>query len=536
MVFRAPRLRSAALAAVVTFAAVPAAATAQTTPASQPSWLGTVVTAGESFLTAFGGTPAAIAYAPEGGDVILAKASGTGSKQVRVVVARHNSRTGKLAARGACLAFPARSGCTTLPDAPANVADVVVSADGRAVYLVGSGILTLARDPATGVLTPIPGAACLPPAGTARCQDGGPFLSLALPGSATAPADAPGYLADGATLRLVTRDPATGALSFAAGPQTCLSAAAVAGCTQAPGAGARGLQATDDGRNVYTAGLAGRDVSVFRASVTAPGTLTAPAPPLVVPDACPKNEECVVPGAYLSPDDRHLYLSHPVEGIETPFTSVPDLAFAIGVDWTVTPVTCGNGGCPQLIGPLAFSPQGDQVYAYEYGSTTGETLGATLSLATYARNAETGTLRSKTAFDIGQIDIVESAGAGPYRVAVSPDGQWVLDSDLNVLHRRTVKPPTISVKGLPKRGSCARRDARLRITVSGASRDGTKQTVADATFAGSESGVSRGTRRTTAASFTLKVRRSRKADILVSIFAPGKRGNDVAREVEFRFC
>lgn len=525
---RARHLLLAATLAVLP-AATAATATAQT---AQPSWLGTTVFAAQAKLSSLGAPPAAVAYSPDGRDVLLARSSGPGSRQVRVVVARHDPRTGRLVARGTCLSFPASAGCGVLPDAPANVQEIVVSADGRAVHLVGSGVLTLARDTTTGTLTPST-APCLPPAGTAGCQAGGPVVSLALP----AAAGAPGYLADGATLRLVGRDATTGAPAFVAGPRACLSDAAVAGCTQAPGAGARGLRTTADGRHVYAPGLTGRDVTVFRATATDPTTLVAPASPLVVQDACPADEECLAPDALLSPDDRHLYLTHPVSSLEAPAPGVPPLAYAVGADGALTPLACGKDRCPQLVGPAAFSPAGDQVYGLAFGSASGETIGATLSLVTYARDAATGLLREKGAFGAGRVgDIVESAAEVPGSLAASPTGEWLLDSDLEVFHRRTVRPPTISVRGLPRRGSCARRDVALRITISGTSRDATRSTFALATIATTESGLSRGNRTTKARTFTLRVRRGRRLQMLVTISAPGKRGNDVEREVEFRFC
>lgn len=542
---RARVTRLAALASVL--AVLPAApAVAQ---ASQSSWLGTTTFAAQAKLASLGDPPAAIAYSPDGRDVVLARTSGTSGERLRVVVARHDAATGRLTARGACLSFPASSGCTTIPDAPKGVFEVQVSADGRAVHLVGNGVLTLARDTASGALTPIAGA-CLPAAGVARCQDGTTSLSLALPRTA----GAPGYLADGTTLRLVTRDPATGVPAYATGPQSCLADAGAgtgtgtgpgagagagtsvpAGCTVAPGAGARGIRTTSDGRHVYGTSVTGRDIVIVRAGVDAAQALT-PGPAVTVRNACTTDEECGSSEAFISPDDRHLYLSTPVDSFDATFSDAPP-SYAIGADGTLAPVACPKRGCGPLVRPVTFSPEGDQVYGLVFGSTSGETIGATVQQVTYARDATTGILRAKDAYGTTQLgDVIESTGAKPADLAASPDGRWLLTSDLEVLARRTVRPPTISVKGLPAKGRCARRDVLLRITVSGANRDPKRVTSADATFSTSESGLSRGNRRTRAKRFTLRVRRSPKGQMLVTITTPGKRYNDVTREVEFRFC
>lgn len=508
-------------------------ADAQTT---QPSWSGTTTQVTRVTVPGLGGSSAVVGYVPGTDDVVLAATSGSGAgERIRIVAARQSPTTGRLAALGGCLAFPATTGCTTLPEAPASVNRIQFSADGTSVHVVGTGVLTLARDTSTGALRALPSGGCLAPVGAASCRTpGGTAVSLALPAAAAA---APGVLADGTSLRLVSRDPASGALAFTPGPAACLSAAPAAGCTEAPGAGTRPVVTSADGRTAYAAGLSGRDVSIFRATSDGVATLTAPAPPLVVPAACPTGEECVAPDPLLAPDGGHLYLTHPVRSLDAPDPRVPSLAFAVGADGALSPADCGSTRCRQIVGPATFSPAGDQVYGLRYGATSGETLGATTLLATYGRDARTGRLREKDAFGVPQIgDIVESADEGPFMIAASPSGRWLLTSDLDVLHRRTAKPPTISVRGLPKKGSCLRRDARLRITIGGTSHDPKRAASADATFATSESGVSRGSRRTKAKSFTLRVKRARKAEMLVTITAPGKRAGDVSREVEFRFC
>lgn len=166
-----------------------------------------------------------------------------------------------------------------------GVSAVTVSPDGRNAYAVAAtadALLSYARDPASGALTPLAGAACItqsafPPAG---CTGGGRGLDGARD-VLVSPDGANVYVAgqDADAIATFTRG-ATGALTQLAGGAGCLAdgGSATPGCTADGRAlnGPDGLAASRDGKNLYVAAATdGAVVALARAtSGPAAGSLT----------------------------------------------------------------------------------------------------------------------------------------------------------------------------------------------------------------------------------------------------------------------
>jgi DNA-binding beta-propeller fold protein YncE len=257
---------------------------------------GVALSPGDGFVyVASGGTIA------EGsnGIVTFRRDGGTGALR-RIGCVTANGGDGLVGTEGAC----ARG------DSLLGAADVEISPDGRTAYVAAAssgGVAWLARDPETGALTP---SGCLkdfPRAdrcGEARLLTGAEALAVSADGSDV-------YVVSPATasLHLLTRDPASGALA----PVQCLSETGSDGVCE----NAAGLQGVDDvaispdARAVYTVGDAGavsafaRDPATGRLSQT--GCLLDRAPAVG-----PCEDAGGIDGAAgvaVSPDGRDVYVA-----------------------------------------------------------------------------------------------------------------------------------------------------------------------------------------------------------------------------------
>lgn len=196
-------------------------------------------------------TPTAIAFSPDGRSVYV-----TAENSYAIGVFRRAPSTGaitQLAGKAGCVSRGGNGGQCSTARAMYQPQDVVVSPDGRNVYVAArEGLVVFARDATTGALTQL--------AGGSGC--------VGAPGRGCAPGVANGFEAvaiseDGA--RVVAgasgavasfgRDPTTGALTPVAGPAGCVAEpAAAAGC----GAGVALVRVVDlaiapDGTTVYAA-------------------------------------------------------------------------------------------------------------------------------------------------------------------------------------------------------------------------------------------------------------------------------------------
>jgi len=176
-----------------------------------------------------------------------------------------------------CLAAGAVDGCR--PGRALTGADAIaVSPDGRTVYVAafhGNAIAVLARDPATGALTQAAGAAgCV----AADAADGcGPALALTAPeGLAVSPDGTTVHVASALANAVLTfsRDAATGALTQLADGAGCLAAGLVAGCGPARALlGPNSVAVTPDGSAAYVASVLSASLTGFARS-SATGALT----------------------------------------------------------------------------------------------------------------------------------------------------------------------------------------------------------------------------------------------------------------------
>jgi DNA-binding beta-propeller fold protein YncE len=266
-----------------------------------------------------------LAISPDG-RFVYALSFGTIAGADSLVTLRRDPRTGALSEvsedHGGCVVPLGNSTCRSHAAGMRGASDVVVTADGRFVYVTGelsSAVVALARNRHTGTLAPLHGSggcaediATPPASGDARCVVLVPGL-----GGAKALAISPGggfvYVAsfDPGGVAVLARNPATGTLGPVPGAGACLTptgpAPPPAGCTAIDGLrGATALALTPAGTALYVATTTGDAVlRIDRDPGT--GLLGAVAPPHQI-------EGLNAPAAMaLMPDGRNLYLASPID-------------------------------------------------------------------------------------------------------------------------------------------------------------------------------------------------------------------------------
>jgi 6-phosphogluconolactonase (cycloisomerase 2 family) len=267
-----------------------------------------------------------VAVSPDGANVYV---TGDDSDDSLATFAR-NSSTGALTFIGCLRDDTGASGCPNTGgiDGLNNGAELVVSPDGGQVYVSGSADDALSafdRDPSNGALAFI---GCLENVGgaSATCPDaGGTTGGLGgVRDVALSPDGKHLYGAGGNddSVTIVSRNPATGALSFAGclgdtgGPSTCPTTGAVDGLDATVG-----VAVTPDGAHVYTAGFVDSAVATFRRDpdLTTPDTTGLAGPPATTADQTP---------AFSFSSDDLLFTRFecrvdlgPFESCSSPFTS-----------------------------------------------------------------------------------------------------------------------------------------------------------------------------------------------------------------------
>jgi DNA-binding beta-propeller fold protein YncE len=252
---------------------------------------------------------------------------------------------------------------------------------------------------ATGALTQLPGAGgCITNSGKQGCAKG-----RAVPQGALAISrDGRSVYASGSSLAAFARNAATGALSQLAGTAGCLSKSGANGCTKVPElADAADVAVSDDGRNVYAAGVNG--VVVF-ARNTATGALNRLAGSAGCvrnagssgPAGCPTARGLGNPAAVaVSRDGRNVYVAANGSGAIAVFTrdaSTGALAQPAGDAGCVADTDSGEP-CAKARGlfdanAVAVSPDSTTVYAGSRRNPDDESG----ELAIFTRDPATGAL------------------------------------------------------------------------------------------------------------------------------------------------
>jgi DNA-binding beta-propeller fold protein YncE len=219
--------------------------------------------------------PEGIAVTPNGADLYVGAGNSSG---VFGFARAPSGGLTPLAPPGGCSAKPdpgPTSSCTPFP-ALAESAGLVISPDGQFVYVAAhDAVVGLARDEATGNISPLP-----PLTG---CVQEAPAPDGCSPGRGLKGPDSLALTADGRFLyaesdngvAVLARDPTTGTLTQAGGPEGCVHRSGAEGCTQArtdsSSFGTNGVVLSPDDRNLYEAFDAG--VATF-ARDPATGALT----------------------------------------------------------------------------------------------------------------------------------------------------------------------------------------------------------------------------------------------------------------------
>jgi DNA-binding beta-propeller fold protein YncE len=390
----------------------------------------------------------------------------------------------------ACVAATAAGGCVPAPGlgggGPTRRA-LLASPDGRNVYYTAGTsniVASLARDPATGRLAPVPDGpstgdeACVgdgdPASGAAGAGGCVPARALANPTAlAISPDGLHVYVASGGhdAIAILARDPATGALRpIADDPGTavhedCLASqasAAANGCV--PLTTGRGLDdpvalaISRDGRHLYVAaadpaataiGVLLRTPSTGRIQAIPNDPSTGAIDGCVAAagggGSCAAGNVAPVPTALaMAPDGSALYMASangPVSMIaayardpQDGALSTPANGFRCVQDDDRTLVFTGCGAVRNLTNPLALavSPDGRSLYAVVAGSNTAaEAAGVTaidLPIPTAFAQVAGGCISRTGSIDpaTSQPDCALGPGLNaPTSVAVSPDGLHV---------------------------------------------------------------------------------------------------------------
>ena len=163
-----------------------------------------------------------------------------------------------------CFAQSPATGCTTAPGLESTQA-VVMSADGRSLYAGGgTSIAAFSRDPKSGALTQLAGPLGCVSSSVGGCSHA---LGLSgISQLALAPSGKFLY-ATSSVANSVTgfaRDPKTGALTQLKGAAGCVRPGGLGGCASGVGLlGASALAITQDGRSLYVAGRDADAVAAF---------------------------------------------------------------------------------------------------------------------------------------------------------------------------------------------------------------------------------------------------------------------------------
>lgn len=273
--------------------------------------------------------PGSVAVSPDGRSVYVTSGN-------EVLVFARDRRTGalsQLAGEAGCVSWSGLEGCALARGAPTAgffAGQVVVTSDGRSVYVAapGGGVLSFARDGATGALSQLPGdAGCVGRAGVAGCAVARaietPFsLATSLAGGSIYVVEPNEFdVTDASGVAVFGRKASTGVLTQLPGEEGCLSNAfePTPGCARAralvrPGS----VTVSPDGRSVFVPGGADQDIAgevAVLARNQKTGALQQPSGKAGCLSVDPGLQGCrrirviFYPGSVaVSPDGRNVYL------------------------------------------------------------------------------------------------------------------------------------------------------------------------------------------------------------------------------------
>jgi DNA-binding beta-propeller fold protein YncE len=324
--------------------------------------------------------------------------AGTGA----IHVYTRNPGTGALTLKpGAdgCITFAAVPGCAQAR-AIGRPDEIMFSQDGRFVYVsseedvtalpnaLAGAVAVFKRNTTTGVLEQLPGLqGCINDDGSETCTDG---HSIGGRGAVLSADQRNIYVLGNESLAVLKRNTTDGTLSQAA--TDCFGVSTMnANCTDlTPRPTGRQLAIASDGTRVFTPASGG--LRSFSRNTTTGALAPAGCITQTGSNGCARLPQIgLLPqNLVLSPDNKHLYLSHR-DGIVT-FGKNPNgsLAFLSCINDAGT-LGCANSSNVANLTYMAASPDGQDIVAVPQGSPGG--------LSAFARNGSTGALTRRPGRD-----------------------------------------------------------------------------------------------------------------------------------------
>jgi DNA-binding beta-propeller fold protein YncE len=338
--------------------------------------------------------PNSVAVSADGRNVYA-----TSRNSSSITAFRRSPKTGMLAQ------LPGAEGCLTQLPQPTPICGsgrallgpdvVVVSGDGKNVYagsFFGNAVAVFARNPATGGLAQPTGAAgCIAEAASGGCATA---VALGAVEGLAISADGGAVYAGAAlsnALTVLTRDPATGALTQATGGSGCIVNATLAGCaTGVQLSGADAVAVSPKGGDVYVTSLFANSVTSFTSTSSAstlaqlPGVTACTVWLRAV--GCSFGHALSAPeGLAVSPDGTSLYAASFLSGALAVFDRFPKAGPEEGEQpepagrVTQKPKRagclaaqsvsgCSPGRALGGVSSVAVSPDGRFVYSTAFGS------------------------------------------------------------------------------------------------------------------------------------------------------------------------
>jgi DNA-binding beta-propeller fold protein YncE len=375
----------------------------------------------------------AIAVSPDGRNVYVAAA--TSDAIVVFARDRKSGALTQRKGKAGCVSAQGKSGCakTIGIDGPNSVA---VSPDGRNVYATArnsSTLLSFVRNAKTGALKPVPGAACIagvPVASACAAANGmvTPDVVVVSPDGANVYAGA----FFGNSVASFGRSPASGALTQLSGATGCI-AAATPGCTTGIALSSiEGLAISGDGTSVYAAAAVSNGVAVLTRDPATGALSQATDGGGCITDAlltgCAQGRELAgANAAAVSPEDGNVYVTSLLSNSVTAFGRNSGSGALAQMEATnACLIFLRSAGCSfgrAMLGPegIDVAPDGRSVYVASFETGAIDVLARNAKGAVRQLPGNAGCVARKQ---------VPGCAAGPAlagvdSVAVSPDGRNV---------------------------------------------------------------------------------------------------------------